>query len=129
MMKYFCFFLTLMFSLSAWADKPVIVAVKATIENARGERDFHVTVHHGDEGWDHYADRFDIIQPNGKIIARRVLHHPHVNEQPFTRSQHGVKIPKILREIHVMAHDSKHGYGTQIIIQVPPADQEIDFRN
>ncbi len=119
----------LLCSTLAHADKPVVLAVKATAENAQGERNFHVTVKHADEGWDHYADGFEIIQPNGKPIAKRILHHPHVNEQPFTREKYGVKIPKALKHIHVVAHDSKHGYGTQVIIEVPHADQPIDYKD
>lgn len=127
-MRYVLFFIfVVFFSLSALADKPVVLAVKATPENAQGTRDFYVTIRHKDEGWDHYADRFEIIQPNGRILAKRVLLHPHVNEQPFTREKLRVKIPKILKEIHVMAHDSKHGYGMQVIIKVPHADKEIDY--
>jgi len=72
---------------------------------------FNVTVSHADQGWDHYADRWEIIAPNGEILARRVLAHPHTNEQPFTRSLSGVKIPVDIHQITVRAHDSVHAYG------------------
>ena len=72
---------------------------------------FNVTVSHADQGWDHYADRWEIIAPDGEILARRVLAHPHTNEQPFTRSLSGVKIPVDIHQITVRAHDSVHAYG------------------
>ena len=47
---------------------------------------FSVTVRHNDQGWDHYADKWDVVAPDGTILATRILHHPHDKEQPFTRS-------------------------------------------
>ncbi|MEM1289547.1 MAG: hypothetical protein AAGH60_14430, partial [Pseudomonadota bacterium] len=63
-----------------------------------------------DEGWDHYADRFDVMDPNGNVLAERVLHHPHVEEQPFTRSV-GVTVPPGVTEIVIRAHDNVDGLG------------------
>ncbi|MCA9403306.1 MAG: hypothetical protein KC897_05950 [Candidatus Omnitrophica bacterium] len=72
---------------------------------------FWVTVRHADSGWDHFADRWEILTPDGEIIATRVLGHPHVNEQPFTRSLGGVVIPAEISAVTIRAHDSAHGYG------------------
>ena len=72
---------------------------------------FHVTVSHADQDWDHYADQWEIIAPDGEILAKRLLAHPHTNEQPFTRSLSGVKIPVDIHQITVRAHDSVHAYG------------------
>ena len=68
------------------------------------------TVRHADTGWDHYADAFEILAPDGTILATRVLHHPHVNEQPFTRSQ-TVTVPEGVSELTIRAVDSVHGRG------------------
>jgi len=76
---------------------------------------FAVTVAHADEGWDHYADRFEILTPAGEILGVRTLHHPHVDEQPFTRSLSGVIVPDDLDRIVVRARDSVHGYGGQSV--------------
>jgi len=64
-----------------------------------------------DTGWDHYADSWEILNPEGEVLTTRVLMHPHVNEQPFTRSLSGVPIPKGFHEVTVRGHDSVHGYG------------------
>lgn len=76
-----------------------------------GTYSFAATVRHADTGWDHYADAFEILSPDGEILAVRKLAHPHENEQPFTRSIGGVKIPAGLSEVVLRAHDSVHGYG------------------
>ena len=81
---------------------------------------FFVTVRHDDKGWDHYANKWDVVAPDGTVLATRTLHHPHENEQPFTRSLGGVMIPTGILTVTIQAHDSVHGYGGKTItIQLP----------
>ena len=72
---------------------------------------FDVTVEHADAGWDHYADAWRVVGPAGIIYGTRTLFHPHVGEQPFTRSLSGVEIPEDVPAVTVEAHDSVHGWG------------------
>ena len=72
---------------------------------------FDVTVAHADNGWDHYADSWDVLDLEGNVLGTRTLYHPHVNEQPFTRSLSGVKIPGDVTKVIIRAHDSVHQYG------------------
>ncbi len=76
---------------------------------------FNITLSHNDEGWDHYADKWDIIAPDGTVLGTRTLFHPHVTEQPFTRSLSGVKIPGNIDEVTIRAHDSVHAYGGEVV--------------
>jgi hypothetical protein len=76
-----------------------------------GTWSFDVTVRHADTGWDHYADAFEVVAPDGSVLGTRTLLHPHVDEQPFTRSLSGVAIPAGIEEVTVRAHDSVDGYG------------------
>ncbi|MGF1544030.1 MAG: hypothetical protein ACFB00_05970 [Parvularculaceae bacterium] len=69
------------------------------------------TLRHGDEGWDHYANRWEVVGPDGEVIAVRELAHPHVNEQPFTRSLGGVRVPDGVDKVTIRANDSVHGGG------------------
>ena len=81
---------------------------------------FKVTVRHADEGWDHYADKWDVVAPDGTVLGTRTLYHPHVDEQPFTRSLSDVKIAALITEVTVRAHDSVHEYGGKTIkVAVP----------
>lgn len=75
---------------------------------------FRVTVLHKDTGWDHYANKWEILDQQGTVLGTRILYHPHVDEQPFTRSLSGVKIPRQVNTITVRAHDSVHGYGGKV---------------
>lgn len=98
-------------SLSGEAD---IVDVRAQ-QAADGTWRFDVTVRHDDTGWDHYADKWDVVGPDGAVLGERVLLHPHVNEQPFTRSLSGVSIPATVSVVTIRAHDSVHEYGGEEI--------------
>jgi len=74
--------------------------------------DFRVdtTVLHDDNGWDHYADRWDVVAPDGTVLGSRVLAHPHDNEQPFTRSL-TLSIPTNIKTVIIRANDSVHELG------------------
>ncbi len=77
---------------------------------------FEVTVQHEDTGWRHYADRWEVLTLDREVLATRVLAHPHVEEQPFTRSQSGIVIPEGVSELRVRAHDLVHGYGGREVV-------------
>ncbi|HSS63539.1 MAG TPA: hypothetical protein VLS27_03835 [Gammaproteobacteria bacterium] len=72
-----------------------------------------VTLIHADSGWDHYADAWRVVAADGSIIGTRTLYHPHVKEQPFTRSLDGIKPPEALGRVYVEAHDSVHGWNPE----------------
>ena len=100
----------------ALADSPVVEKVTAT---KSGETwSFNVTVRHADAGWDHYADGWEIAAPDGTQLGYRKLLHPHDNEQPFTRSLSGVKIPEGMETVIVRAHDSVHEWGEPVEFQL-----------
>lgn len=85
-----------------------------------GSCTFSVTLKHGDEGWQHYANQWDVMTMDGKLLKSRVLYHPHVDEQPFTRSLSGVKIPSGTNRVKVRAKDLKHGYSSdEYTVQIP----------
>ena len=80
----------------------------------RGDKwDVYVTLKHADTGWNHYADAWRIVDEEGREIAKRVLYHPHVHEQPFTRSLRGVTIKEEDLIVFIEAHDKLHGWGKQ----------------
>ena len=68
-----------------------------------------VTVQHVGKGWDHFADAWRVYSTDGEFIGERVLHHPHVNGQPFTRKILGVSISNELSEVTIVAVCSKTG--------------------
>lgn len=95
---------------AAWAGEVDVVDARAA-RAADGSYGFDVTLRHGDEGWDHYADAWDVVAPDGTVLGTRVLYHPHVDEQPFTRSLSGVAVPAGVSEVTIRGHDKVHEYG------------------
>jgi hypothetical protein len=83
----------------------------AVIKFGKSNYSFKVTIYHDDTGWDHYADKFEVIDENGTILGTRVLQHPYVNQKPFTRTLNNVSIPKEVKKVTIRAHDSVHEYG------------------
>jgi hypothetical protein len=95
------------------ADANNIKILAADFQNSGGNSwSVRVTLKHGDTGWDHYADNWRVVDGEGNILGNRVLYHPHVEEQPFTRSLSGVIIPKGVTSIYIEAHDKVHGWTT-----------------
>lgn len=107
-------FLTLAASLIASAssaDEPEIVGVTATQSGAAWR--VEVTILHPDSGWDHYVDGWEVQDKDGNRLGYRLLHHPHVNEQPFTRALDDLSLPETTREIFVRAHCSVDGWSSE----------------
>lgn len=104
----------------AWSGPAHVLEVSAGPSASGQGFDFSVTLRHADSGWDHYADRWEVVGPDGRVLATRTLLHPHVNEQPFTRDLRGVEIPPTTTWVRVRAHDLVHGYGgREVTLSVP----------
>ena len=103
------------FVLAGEADVIDVKVVKTDADMYR----FSVTVKHNDEGWDHYADKWDVLDEAENVLGTRALMHPHEAEQPFTRSVK-ISIPMQVKKVTVRAHDKIHGYGgAEITIELP----------
>ena len=99
-----------------------VTFVKAQ-ETAPNVWTFSVTVVHPDTGWEDYADGWDVLLPDGTILKpdpgspfTRLLLHPHVDEQPFTRSQSRIEIPADVTQVTVRAHDLLDGFGGEEVV-------------
>lgn len=99
----------LLFPVSVTAGDVQIVSAEFN-KNSNGTWNAHVTLKHSDTGWKHYADNWRIVDSTAHILGDRVLYHPHVNEQPFTRSLSHVEFPKGTRTVYIEAHDKLHGW-------------------
>ena len=106
---------------TAAAGDAKIVGVEIT-PSGNGVYNISVTLEHGDEGWDHYANRWDVLDENGELLGSRVLAHPHVNEQPFTRSLR-VEIPASVKTVTIVAADSVHGDNPETVTVEVPASE------
>lgn len=91
------------------ADPAVVQSV--SVVKSDGAYTFNVTILHNDVGWNDYADSWRIKDMDGNVLGERQLAHPHVGEQPFTRSLSGVKTPAGLTTVQVEVHDTVNGWA------------------
>lgn len=97
------------------ADVTEVVATR----QASGTFRFEVTVRSADTGWEKYADAWEVRDPSGAVLGTRVLTHPHVDEQPFTRSLKDVVIASGISEVVVVARDSVGGFcGQEVTVDL-----------
>jgi len=106
-------------TVSAHAGEADVLSADIRLD-ANGTYTISVEVEHADDGWDHYADAWEVIAPDGTVLATRILAHPHVNEQPFIRSKSGITIPEDVDEVTLRARDLVHGFsGREMTVTVP----------
>ena len=108
-MKTFILLILVFVINAANAGDVEIVNAKLTKQGNYWKAD--VTLKHNDTGWEHYADNWTIVDENGNVLGDRVLYHPHVNEQPFTRSLSNIKISDDITTVYIRAHDKVHGWA------------------
>lgn len=71
---------------------------------------FNVTIRSPDKGCAQYANWWEVVGEDGRLLYRRVLLHSHVDEQPFSRDGGPVPIgPDTV--VWVRAHQHPGGYG------------------
>ena len=94
----------------AWAGEASVLDATA-VANSNGTYTISATIAHADTGWKHYADKFEVLASDGAVLGTRVLYHPHVDEQPFTRSLGNVRVPAGVTSVIVRAADNVHKAG------------------
>ena len=63
-----------------------------------------------DTGCEQYANWWEIVTLEGKLVYRRILSHSHVNEQPFIRGASKVQLDKD-QEYYIRVHMNNTGYS------------------
>ena len=96
-------------------DYAQVQYVKA-VQSSDGSWCISATVRHNDEGVEHYANAWQVLDEAGNELGWRLLAHPHDDEQPFTREQCDIEIPAKISKIIVRAKCKVHGFGGQPVL-------------
>ena len=122
---------------SAFAAKPDLETYSTSLEFAQvtgvlatqksdGSWCFGTSVRHNDQGWEHYADGWQVTDLEGNQLGYRRLAHPHDNEQPFTRSQCNIKVPSGISQVIVRAKCNQHGFGGEpMVVDLSTGQQKV----
>jgi hypothetical protein len=87
-----------------------VIAVESS--GTPGAYQLTVTIMSPDTGCKQYADWWEVVGEDGRLLYRRVLAHSHASEQPFARAGGPVPIqPDTV--VWVRAHMHPGGYGGQ----------------
>jgi hypothetical protein len=89
--------------------------VDVQVERAGDTYTFTVTISSPYDTPERYADGWRITGADGTVYGEHELTHDHAAEQPFTRTQSGVRIPDGVDQVVVEGHDLANGYGGQTV--------------
>jgi len=94
-------------------DKQAI-AQSVDISGVEGNYTFSVNLKSPDLGCDQYADWWEVISLDKKLVYRRILRHSHVSEQPFIRSGGPVNVVEN-EVVYIRGHINNLSYGAIVL--------------
>jgi len=114
--------------------------VKVEVTGTTGNYMFLISVKSNDTGCEQYANWWEVLDVNKELIYRRILGHPHVNEQPIVR--YGENYIDIQSDdvLYIRAHMNNKGYvgdvfkgsvdsGFSVVSTVPTFDAAIELED
>lgn len=110
------------FSGPALAEPPSVL--EATVEaQSNSLYAFQATIGHQDEGFSHYANSIEVVNPaDGSILAARPIFAPNKSgTMAFIKSLSNVEIPIGVTDVLIRAVCSRDGTGTRTVtLRLPP---------
>jgi len=76
---------------------------------------FNVTLASDETGCQQYADWWEVLDNQGKLLYRRILFHSHPNDQPFARSGGSILLEPG-QKVYVRGHMNKLGYVGNVFV-------------
>jgi hypothetical protein len=113
--------LLLLVASAAWAGEADVVAVAVDRHpDTEDVFDVRATILSNDTSEASYADAFEVLAPDGRVLGRLDFPRPHTDEQPFTRALENLKVPVGIDRVTVRAHHKVHGYdGQTVTVRLP----------
>jgi hypothetical protein len=102
--------LGLLAAVASSAAEPSADVLRVAAKARPGGYELAVTVKSPDRDCDQYANWWEVVSLDGRLLFRRVLMHSHPEEQPFVRPGGPVRI-SAEETVVVRAHFHPTGYG------------------
>lgn len=87
-----------------------VAGTRQTLQDQDGSWTFEMTVSSPYNSPERYADGWRITAGD-QVFDEKTLTHDHAAQQPFTRSQTGVRIPDDVSSVTVEGGDLRNGSG------------------
>jgi hypothetical protein len=106
------------FVIVALVFSPLLLAkeveiTKVELEPTGSTWTVHVTLRHDDQGFEHYANGWRLVDAKKNVIAAQELYHPHDKKKSFTDSKANIKIPSQTKLVFLEAQAKPHGWSKQ----------------
>ncbi|QJR16054.1 hypothetical protein [Usitatibacter palustris] len=102
------------------SEGPANVVGAAMSKNMDGTWDIRATVRSKDTGPSSYADRVEILDPEGKVLHTIPVKNHHLNEQPFSVTATNVKLPTDIAHVVIRARIKPGGAsGKERTLKIP----------
>jgi len=92
------------------AQQARITSVDIRGKHGEDEYTVRIGIASPDTGCEQFANWWEIVTPEGKLVYRRILAHSHVTEQPFVRGASKVQLDKD-QEYYIRVHMNNTGYS------------------
>ena len=113
MKKLFILYLLFISTLYGYSNTAKANVTNVSTDGSDGNYRFFVTIKSDETGCEQYANWWEVVSLDGKLLYRRILFHSHPNDQPFERSGGRINI-KDTNIVYIRAHMNTTSYSGDV---------------
>ncbi len=70
-------------------------------------------IRHPDSGWDHYASGWQVLAPDGTVLAFAEITHPHLDGEPIQEELTGIQLPQGVDHLMIRVRCTLDGWSAR----------------
>lgn len=71
-------------------------------------------IRHPDTGWDHYASGWQVLAPDGQVLAFAEITHPHPGGEPIKEELTGITLPQGVDHLMIRVRCTLDGWSARV---------------